>query len=41
VKPVSNLMVGALFGGVPNFERELIDGMNDSLARIKVAAETG
>lgn len=41
VKPTSNLVVGALFGGVPNFERELVDGMNDSLARIKAAAETG
>jgi uncharacterized protein YndB with AHSA1/START domain len=41
VKPVSNFVVGALFGGVPTFERELVDGMNDSLARIKAAAETG
>jgi hypothetical protein len=41
VKPTSNFMVGALFGGVPSFERELVDGMNDSLARIKAAAETG
>jgi len=40
VKPVSNFMVGALFGGVPSFERELVDGMNDSLVRIKAAAET-
>ena len=41
VKPFSNLMIGTLFGGVPGFERELVDGMNDSLARIKAAAETG
>jgi uncharacterized protein YndB with AHSA1/START domain len=41
VKATSNLVVSALFGGVPSFERELVDGMNDSLARIKAAAETG
>lgn len=41
VKATSNLLVSTLFGGVPNFERELVDGMNDSLARIKAAAETG
>ncbi|MDT5013480.1 MAG: hypothetical protein QOH57_5097 [Mycobacterium sp.] len=40
VKPLSNLTVDKLFGGVPNFERELIDGMNTSLARLKAAAET-
>jgi uncharacterized protein YndB with AHSA1/START domain len=40
VRPVSNLMVNALFGGVPSFERELIDGMNASLGRIKAAAES-
>jgi Polyketide cyclase / dehydrase and lipid transport len=40
VKAVSNFTVNALFGGVPNFERELIDGMNTSLARIKAAAES-
>jgi uncharacterized protein YndB with AHSA1/START domain len=39
VKPLSNLTVSKLFGGVPNFERELIDGMNTSLARLKWAAE--
>jgi uncharacterized protein YndB with AHSA1/START domain len=39
VKPVANFTVKTLFGGVPNFERELIDGMNASLARIKAAAE--
>ncbi len=39
VKAVSNLTVYALLGGVPNFERELVEGMNASLARIKAAAE--
>jgi len=39
VKPVSNMTVNALFGGVANFERELVDGMNASLANIKAAAE--
>lgn len=40
VKPVSNLLVNALMGGVPSFEDELIDGMNASLTRIKAAAES-
>ncbi|GFG54091.1 polyketide cyclase [Mycolicibacterium agri] len=40
VKPVSNLTVHTLFGGVPNFERELVDGMKTTLARIKAAAES-
>ncbi len=40
VKPVSNLLVNAMMGGVPSFERELIDGMNASLGRIKAAAES-
>lgn len=39
VAAMSNLVVNALFGGVPSFENELIDGMNASLARIKAAAE--
>ncbi|MFZ0832906.1 MAG: SRPBCC family protein [Mycobacterium sp.] len=39
VKSVSNFAVGRLLGGVPSFERELVDGMNASLARIKAAAE--
>jgi uncharacterized protein YndB with AHSA1/START domain len=39
VKPASNFVVSKLFGGVPNFEQELIEGMNASLARIKAAAE--
>jgi hypothetical protein len=41
VTAFSNLSVNALFGGTANFERELLDGMNASLARIKAAAETG
>jgi uncharacterized protein YndB with AHSA1/START domain len=40
VKPAANFTVQKLFGGVPNFERELVDGMNTSLARIKAAAES-
>ncbi|OPX09152.1 SRPBCC family protein [Mycobacterium sp. AT1] len=40
VKPVSNLLVNAVMGGVPNFELELVDGMNASLSRIKAAAES-
>jgi uncharacterized protein YndB with AHSA1/START domain len=39
IKPVSNMLVNAIMGGVPSFERELIDGMNQSLSRIKAAAE--
>ena len=39
VKPTSNFLVNMLFGGVPSFEDELVDGMNASLARIKAAAE--
>ena len=34
------MAVEALFGGVPSFEQELIEGMNASLARIKAAAES-
>lgn len=40
VSTVSNLSV-KLFGGTASFERELVDGMNTSLARIKAAAEKG
>jgi uncharacterized protein YndB with AHSA1/START domain len=39
VKPFSTMTVNALMGGVPSFEEELVDGMNQSLARIKAAAE--
>jgi uncharacterized protein YndB with AHSA1/START domain len=41
VKPVSSMAVNALFGGTATFERELVDGMNASLAKIKAAAENG
>ena len=40
VKPISNMSVNVLFGGVPSFERELVDGMNQTLSRIKAAAES-
>lgn len=40
VKPISTMTVNALMGGEDSFERELIDGMNASLARIKAAAES-
>lgn len=36
---VSTFLVGKFMGGVPSFEQGLIEGMNDSLARIKAAAE--
>jgi len=41
VSAFSNLTVNALFGGTTNFERELVEGMNTSLANIKAAAEKG
>jgi hypothetical protein len=40
VKPISNMAINAFMGGVPSFERELVDGMNESMARIKAAAES-
>lgn len=39
VKKLSNFLVGNFMGGVPSFEDELVDGMNQSLARLKAAAE--
>jgi uncharacterized protein YndB with AHSA1/START domain len=39
VTAVSNLAVNKLMGGVPSFEQELVAGMNESLAKIKAAAE--
>jgi uncharacterized protein YndB with AHSA1/START domain len=39
VTAFSNLSVNALMGGVPSFERELVEGMNATLSRIKAAAE--
>jgi hypothetical protein len=41
VTAFSNVSVKTLFGGTTNFERELVDGMNASLANIKAAAENG
>jgi uncharacterized protein YndB with AHSA1/START domain len=41
VSAISNLTVNALLGGTASFERELLEGMNTSLARIKAAAEKG
>jgi hypothetical protein len=40
VKAITNMTVNALMGGVPSFERELVDGMNATLSRIKAAAES-
>jgi uncharacterized protein YndB with AHSA1/START domain len=40
VKAAANMTVNALFGGVTNFEGELVDGMNETLSRIKAAAES-
>jgi uncharacterized protein YndB with AHSA1/START domain len=40
VTAFSNMSVNALMGGVPSFERELVDGMNQTLSRIKAAAES-
>jgi hypothetical protein len=39
VKPVSGMAVNRFMGGTASFERELVDGMNASLAKIKAAAE--
>ena len=39
VTAISSLSVNTLMGGTSNFERELVDGMNASLANIKAAAE--
>ncbi|GAC1649836.1 MAG: SRPBCC family protein [Mycobacterium sp.] len=40
VTAFSNMSVNALLGGVPNFERELVEGMEATLSRIKAAAES-
>lgn len=40
VSAFSNMSVNAMMGGVPSFERELVEGMNETLARIKAAAES-
>jgi uncharacterized protein YndB with AHSA1/START domain len=39
VTAISDLTVNAFFGGITNFERELVEGMNASLAKVKAAAE--
>lgn len=39
VTAVSTAVTKAALGGVDTFERELVEGMNQSLARIKAAAE--
>lgn len=39
VTAISGLAVNGLMGGTTSFERELVDGMNSSLANIKAAAE--
>lgn len=41
VKPISSMTVNALMGGEDSFERELVEGMKTSLAKIKAAAENG
>ena len=41
VTAFSNMTVNRLFGGVPSFENELVEGMNETLTRIKAAAENG
>lgn len=41
VTAVSSLATKAFMGGVSKFERELVDGMNASLSKIKAAAEHG
>lgn len=40
VTAFSNMSISALMRGVPSFERELVDGMNATLSRIKTAAES-
>jgi len=40
VTAFSNKSINALMGGVPSFERELVDGMNATLSCIKTAAES-
>jgi uncharacterized protein YndB with AHSA1/START domain len=39
VTAVSKAVTNAALGGVPSFEKELLEGLNLSLARIKAAAE--
>jgi uncharacterized protein YndB with AHSA1/START domain len=39
ISAFSALSINALLGGTTTFERELVEGMNTSLAKIKAAAE--
>lgn len=39
IKKFSTVTVNAVMGGVPSFEVELVEGMNETLSRIKAAAE--
>ena len=39
VKKFSTVTVNPVMGGVPSFEIELVEGMNETLSRIKAAAE--
>lgn len=41
VTAVSSLVTKTFLGGASDFERELLDGMNASLQKIKAAAENG
>lgn len=40
INPIATASMNTFFGGVESFERELLDGMNASLANIKAAAES-
>ncbi len=40
IKPLSTFLQDKMMGGLENFEKELVDGMNASLSRIKAAAES-
>ncbi len=39
IKKFSTVTVNAVMGGVPSFENELVEGMNETLSRLKAAAE--
>jgi hypothetical protein len=41
VSALCSMSINALLGGTANFVRELVEGMNASLAKIKAAAEKG
>ena len=40
VTAFSSISINAVLGGTTNFERELVDGMNATLAKLKAAAES-